>query len=66
MNVAMIINLQILANNEIFKLTIGGKSIGLFELNKNLNVARQIGFMFNQTNKLTIIFSSHLRYINIR
>ena len=46
-------------------MTISGKSLGLFELNKKLNVAKQNGFMFNQINKLTINFYSHLRYIII-
>ena len=29
--------------------------MGLFELNKKLRVARQRGYTFNQTNKLTIV-----------
>ena len=44
---------------------ISGKSMHCFELNKKLTIARQKGFMFNQINKLTIKFYSHLRYINI-
>ena len=52
-------------NNEIINLTISGKGMNLYELNKKLTVARQNGFMFNQINKLTIKFYSHLRYINI-
>ena len=39
--------------------------MGLFEIKKKLAVARQRGFIFNQINKLTIKFYSHLRYINI-
>ena len=46
-------------------MTISGKSMGLFELNKKKNVAKQNAFIFNQINKLTIKFSSHLRYIDI-
>ena len=52
-------------NNEIFNLTISGKSRSFYELNKKLAVARQNGFMFNQINKISIKFYSHLRYINI-
>ena len=52
-------------NNEIINSTISGKSMNLYELNKKLTVAKQNGFMFNQINKLTIKFYSHLRYINI-
>ena len=51
--------------NEIINLTISGKSMSLYELNKKLTVARQNGFMFNQINKLKIKFYSHLRFINI-
>ena len=47
-------------------MTISGKSMNLYELNKKLTVARQNGFMFNQINKLTKKFYSHSRYINIR
>ena len=39
--------------------------MNLYELNKKLTVARENGFIFNQINKLTINFYSHLRYINI-
>ena len=39
--------------------------MNLHELNKKLTVARQNDFIFNQINKLTIKFYSHLRYINI-
>ena len=43
-------------------MTIIGKSMNLYELNKNLKVA---GFTFNQESKLTIKLYSPLRYINI-
>ena len=46
-------------------MTFSGKGINLYESNKKLTVARQNGFMFNQVNKLTIKFPSHLRYIYI-
>ena len=52
-------------NNEILNLTISGKSMDLYELNKKLTVARQNGFLFNQINKLTRKFYSHLQYIKI-
>ena len=48
------IKLTNITNNEIIILTISGKSMGLFEINENINVARQLDFMFNQINKLTI------------
>ena len=44
-----------IGNKEIFNLTISNKSMGLFELNKNLKTARKNGFLFNQRNKLTIL-----------
>ena len=40
--------------------------MGLYELNKNLRIARQKGFRFNQIHKLTIKINSHQRYINMR
>ena len=39
--------------------------MNLFELNKKQTVARQNGFIFNQTNKLTIKIYSNLQSINI-
>ena len=59
------VKLTNITNIEIFNLTVSGKSMNLYELNKKLTVARQNGFMFNQTNNLSIKFHSHLRYINI-
>ena len=53
-----------ITKNEIVNWTISGKSIGLYDLNKKLTVARHRGFIFNQTNKLTKKFYSHLRFIN--
>ena len=43
---------------------ISDESIGLYELNKKLTVARQNGFIFNQTNILTIRIYSNLQSIN--
>ena len=51
--------------NETINMTISDKSMNLNEINKKLTVARQIGFMFNQINKVTINYFSHLRYINV-
>ena len=59
------IKLTNIGNNESVNITISDKSMGLYELNKKLTVARQNSFIFNQINKLTIKFYSHLRYINI-
>ena len=50
------INFTNIRNIEITKLPISDESLGLYEVNKKLTVARQNGFIFNQINKLTIIF----------
>ena len=55
----------IIGNNETVNFTISDKSMGLYELNKTLTIARQRGFIFNQTNKLTIKGYSNLCHINI-
>ena len=39
-----------ITDNEIFNLTISGKSMNLYESNKKLKVAKQNGSIFNQTN----------------
>ena len=59
------IKLTNITNNEIINLTISGKSMNLYELNKKSTVARQNGFILNHINKLIKKFYSHLRYINI-
>ena len=43
-------------NIEKFNLTISGESMTLYELFKKLTVAKHIGFMFNQINKLAVTF----------
>ena len=58
------IKLTNIADNENFNLTIIGKSMNLYDLNKNLKVARHNGFIFNQINKLTLKIYSHQRDIN--
>ena len=59
------IKLTYITNIETINLTISDRSMNLYELKKKLTVARQNGFIFNQINKLSIKFFSHLRYINI-
>ena len=52
-------------NNEIVNFKISDKTMGMYELNKKLTIARQRGFKFNQINKLTIKFSTTLSKNNI-
>ena len=59
------IKLTNIRSNEIENLTIVDKSMGLFELNKKLTVARHNGFIFNQINKITIKVYSNLQSIII-
>ena len=59
------IKLKQITKHEILKLTNSDKSMGLFELNKTLAVARQNGLKFNQINKLTIKHYSNLCPKNI-
>ena len=59
------IKLTNITNDEIINISISDESLGLFELNKKLTLARQRGIKFNQINKLTIKIYSHQRYINI-
>ena len=59
------IKLTNITNKELIILTISGKSMGLFEINKKLTVARHNGFIFHRINNLSLNFYSHLRYINV-
>ena len=59
------IKLTNITNNETNNLTISDESLGLYELNKKLTIARERGFRFLHLNKLTIKIYSHQRYINI-
>ena len=59
------INFKSITNNEIVNLTIVGRHIGVYELNKKLTLARKNSFKFKQINKLTIKIYSNLIYINI-
>ena len=51
--------------NETVNFTISDKCKGMYELNRNLAIARERGFKFNQINKLTIKINSNLQIINI-
>ena len=51
-------NLTNITKNEIFYLTVSGKCMASYELNKNITVVRQNGFVFNQTIKLTKNFNN--------
>ena len=59
------INFINITNNESGNFTISEKSMGMYELNKKLSIARENGFIFNQINELTIKFLSNLSHINI-
>ena len=59
------ITLTNITNNERINITISDESLGLYELNKKLTIARQRGFRFLHKNELTIKIYSHQRYINI-
>ena len=52
-------------NNESVNFTISDKSMGMYELNKKLTIARERYFKFNHINKLTIKIYSNLSNINI-
>ena len=45
--------------------TISDKTMGLYELNKKLTIARERSFEFNQINKLTRKVYSNLSHLNI-
>ena len=54
-----------ITNNESVNFTISDKSMGMYELNKKLSLARERGFEFNQINKFKIKICSNLSKINI-
>ena len=56
---------KIITNNEIIFLTVVDKNLDEDSLNKELEVVGQNGFIFDQVDKLSKKFYSHLRYINI-
>ena len=53
------------SNNESVNFTISDKSLGLYELNKKLSIARERGYIFNQINNFKIKIYSNLSNINI-
>ena len=59
------INFRNITNKEIVNITIVGMSMGMYEINKKLSIARKNGFKFKRINKLIINFYSNLSYINI-
>ena len=59
------LNFTNINNNEIVNFTISDKSMGMYELNQKLTLARKRGFIFNQINKLTIKIYSNLSNIII-
>ena len=59
------IKLTNITKNEKINISLSDESLGLYELNIKLTIARQRGFILNQINKLTIKIYSHQRYINI-
>ena len=60
------LNFTNIGNNETVNFTISDKSMGLYELNKKVNIARGNGFRYNQINKLTIKIFSNLSHIDIQ
>ena len=59
------LNFTNIGNNETVNFTISDKSMGLYELNKKLALARERGFKFNQINTFKIKIYSNLSHINI-
>ena len=60
------LNFTNIDNNETVNFTTSDKSMGSYELNKKLTVARERGYIFSQVNKLTIKIYSNLSHINIQ
>ena len=58
-------NFTNITNNEIVNFTISDKSMGLYELNQKLSIARQKGIIFNQINNFIIEIYSNLSNLNI-
>ena len=59
------LNFTNITNKETVNFLISDKSMGMYELNKKLTLARENGFIFNHINKLTIKILSNLSHINI-
>ena len=62
---AYVIKIKHITNNEIINFAISDKSVNLYELNKKLKIAGQIGFIFNQIKNFNIKIYSNLSHINI-
>ena len=56
------INFRNITNNEIVNFTSVGMSMGMYEINKKLSIARRNGFIFERINKLTIKIYSNIFY----
>ena len=59
------LNFTNIGNNKSVNFTISDKSMGMYELNKKLTLARERGYIFNQINKFKIKIYSNLSNINI-
>ena len=59
------LNFTNITNNESVNFTIFDKSMGLYELNKKLAIARGNGYIFNQINNFKIKYYSNLSNMNI-
>ena len=59
------LNFTNITNNETVNFLISDKSMGMYELNKKITIARENGFIFNHINKITIKILSNLSHINI-
>ena len=59
------LNFTNITNNETVNFLISDKSMGMYELNKKLTLARERGYIFNQIKKLTIKIYGNLSHINI-
>ena len=54
-----------MGNSEVINLPTSDESLNLYGSTKNLKIARQRIFIFNQINKLTIKIYSYEQYMNI-
>ena len=59
------LNFTNITNNETVNFTISDKSMGMYELNKKLSLARENGYIFHQINNFKIKIYSNLSNINI-
>ena len=58
------LNFTNITNNETVNFTISDKSMGMYELNKKLSLARENGYIFNQINNFKKKIYSNLSNIN--